>query len=77
MDLLAKESFQVFHLKREGDHCEIGCCGVEPYFTVEFDFDSVEITWDTYEKKAWYELHRYYPFQATLDTPEGAVREKL
>ena len=77
MDLLAKESFQVFHLKREGDHWEIGCCGVEPYFTVEFDFDSVEITWDSYEKKAWYELHRYYPFQATLDTPDGAVREKL
>ena len=77
MDLLAKESFQVFHLEREGDHWELGCCGAEPYFTVQFHFDSVEILWDGYEKKAWYELHRYYHFDVTLDTPDGPRGEKL
>lgn len=77
MALLSKESFQVFHFEREGDHWEIGCCGVEPYFTVEFDFDSVEITWETYVKKAWYELHRYYKHEATLGSPEGEQRKKL
>ena len=77
MARLAETSFQVFHLEREGDHWELGGSGVEPYFTVEFDFDSVEITWDSYAGKAWYELHRYYPFDVTLDTPDGSVGEKL
>lgn len=74
---LAQEAFQVFHLEQEGAHWEFGGCGSEPYFTVEFDFDSVEITWDSYVQKAWYELHRYYTFPVTLDTPRGRYSEKL
>lgn len=77
MELLAAEEFQVFHFEREAEHWEIGACGIEPYFTLEFDFDSVEITWDSYRGKAWYELHRYYKHEATLDTPEGEQLKKL
>jgi len=77
MGHLAKKPFQVLHFDPEADHWEIGCCGVEPYFTVEFDFDSVEIVWDSYLKKAWYELHRCYRRQVTLDTPAGPITEKL
>lgn len=77
MARLASGKFEVFHFCREGDHWEFGGCGPEPYFTVELDFDSVEIAWDGYVKKAWYELHRYYTFPAVLDTPEGFVTEKL
>ena len=77
MNRLAAEKFQVLHLEREGDHWELGGCGPEPYFTAEFDFDSVEIAWNSYVKKAWYELHRYYTFQVALHTPQGLVSEKL
>lgn len=77
MARLAEEPFQVFHFEREGDHWEIGCCGVEPYFTLEFDFESVEITWDSYAKKAWYELHRCYRYTVMLDTPKGPEQGEL
>lgn len=77
MKRLAEEEFQVFHFTREQDHWEIGCFGVEPYFTVEFDFDSVEIRWEAYRKKAWYERNRCYKHTATLRTPEGEQQEKL
>lgn len=77
MARLGAEKFDVLHLCRLEDHWEFGGCGPEPYFTVEFDFDSVEIAWDDYAKKAWYELHRYYAFPVALDTPEGFVSKKL
>ena len=77
MDRLAKEDVMVFHFDSVEDHWEIGCCGIEPYFTVAFDFDSVQIEWDGYRRKAWYELHRYYPFQVTVSSPEGCSSEKL
>lgn len=77
MSRLAEDAFQVLHFEREGDHWEFGGCGAEPYFTVELAFDSVEIAWESYAKKAWYELHRYYSHLVTLDTPDGLVQEKL
>lgn len=77
MKLLSEEEFMVLYFEREQDHWEIGCCGVEPYFTVEFDFDSVEIAWDGYRNKAWYELTRCYKHDATLDTPDGEQLKRL
>lgn len=77
MTRLGSGNFEVYHLCREGDHWEFGGCGLEPYFTVEFNFDSVELAWDAYAKKAWYELRRYCAFPVVLDTPDGTVSEKL
>lgn len=74
---LSAGPFQVFGFQREGGHWEFDGCGSEPYFTVALDFDSVEITWDSFVNKAWYELHRHYPFRVALDTPEGPLREKI
>ena len=49
----------VYHFeKEEGRGYSIGGCGIEPYFTMEFDFDSVVVCWDEYKKKAWYEQHQ-------------------
>lgn len=44
---------------------------VDPYFTMEFDFDSLVVEWDGYRKKAWYELHRQYGYDLTLETAQG------
>ena len=74
---LSAGAFQVFSFAREGGHWEFDGCGPEPYFTVALEFDSVEITWDSFVKKAWYELHRHYSFQVTLDAPWGHLREKM
>jgi len=61
----------VFHFEKEDRGYSIGGCGIEPYFTIEFDFDSVAVCWNEYEKKAWYELHRQYRYNAVLETPNG------
>lgn len=68
----------VYHFEKEADdRYSIGGCGEEPYFTVEFAFDCVQISWDEYKKKAWYELHRQFRYDLTLDTPEGDTQVEL
>lgn len=67
-----RNGFAVMHFEKEDNGgYSIGGCGVEPYFTIEFDFDCVTVSWDAYKKKAWYELHRQYKYDAVLGTPEG------
>ena len=44
---------------------------------MEFDFDNVVVCWDEYKKKAWYELHRQYRYDAVLRTPNGDETVKL
>lgn len=72
-----KRGFSVFHFEREEQGWSIGGCGIEPYCEIKFDFDSVAVCWDAYEKKAWYELHRRYQYDAVLDTPNGEETVKL
>lgn len=66
----------IFSFKNAEVGYSIDGSGAEPYFYAEFDFDSAEICWDEFRKKAWYELHRQYRYDVTLQTPEGdeAVR---
>lgn len=40
-------------------------------FTVSVSFDDAVVRWEEYCKKAWYELHRQYDYNITLDTPAG------
>lgn len=67
-----RNEIRVYHFEK-GENCRysIGGSGIEPYFTIEFDFDSVIICWDEYKKKAWYERHRQYRFDSILETPNG------
>ena len=67
----------VYHFEREECGYSIGGCGIEPYFEIRFDFDDVTVSWDEYKKKAWYELHRQYRYDAVLQTPNGNVTVKL
>ena len=67
----------VFHFEKEDHGYSIGGCGIEPYFTMEFDFDHVIVCWDEYKEKAWYELYRQYRYDAVLQTPNGDVAVKL
>ena len=67
----------VYHFEKEDRGYSIGGCGIEPYFTMEFDFDNVVVCWDEYKKKAWYELHRQYRYDAVLRTPNGDDTVKL
>lgn len=81
MDKILEELRQglwVYHFEKEaGCRYSIGGCGVEPYFTMEFEFDSVEVCWDGYKKKAWYELHRQFRYDLTLGTPHGDAQVKV
>lgn len=62
----------VFHFDKEDYNvCRIDACGNSPFFTAQFVFDSVTVEWDSYRKKAWYELHRQYKKQVHIATPEG------
>ena len=72
-----KHKLRVYHFEKEEQGYSIGGCGEEPYLTIEFDFDSVEICWDGYRRKAWYELHRTYRYDVTLHTPKGDENVKL
>lgn len=73
-----RNEITVFHFEKEDDgRYSVGGCGIEPYFTMEFGFDSVVVCWDQYKKKAWYELHKQYRFDATLHTPEGDETVRL
>ncbi len=38
----------------ENGNCYFDGAGEEPWFTVQFLFDSVTIEWDSYRKPAWY-----------------------
>lgn len=67
----------VYHFEKGERGYSIGGCGIEPYFTIEFTFDSVMVCWDAYKKKAWYELHRRYRFEVALRTPQGVETVQL
>lgn len=73
-----KYGLWVYHFEKE-EHggYSIGGCGIEPYLTIEFDFDSIVVCWDEYAKKAWYELHRQYRYDAVLHTPKGEETVQL
>ncbi|MBE6924364.1 MAG: hypothetical protein E7466_03895 [Ruminococcaceae bacterium] len=66
-----RNEITVYHFEKEDRGYSIGGCGIEPYFTMGFDFDSVVVCWDEYKKKAWYELHRQYRYDTVLHTPTG------
>ena len=61
----------VYHFEKEDRGYSLGGQGVEPYFEMKFDFDSLEVCWEEYTKKAWYELHRQYPYDGVVHTPQG------
>lgn len=46
-------------------------------FIAVVSFDNVLIEWEEYCRKAWYELHRQYKFDITLDTPTGEQKTKV
>ena len=67
-----KNGIVVLHFVKE-EICgySVGGIGIEPYFEIKFHFDSVAVCWDEYKKKAWYELHHRYQYDAILQTPNG------
>ena len=66
-----KNSITVMGIVLKNDIYELGALGIDPYFSVRFLFSDVEIEWDDYRKKAWYELHRQYKKTIALSTPNG------
>lgn len=46
-------------------------------FHVVLSFDSVTVEWDSYRKKAWYELHKQYSYPITLQTPNGPQKTQV
>ena len=66
-----KQGITVYNFDKKDDRWFVDGCGMEPFFTMEFDFDSVEIAWDICKKKAWYELHQRHSYDITLCTPTG------
>lgn len=69
-----KNSITVMGIVLENDIYELGALGIDPYFSVRFLFSDVEIEWDDYRKKAWYELHKQYQKVITLATPNGECK---
>ncbi|MBO5914155.1 MAG: hypothetical protein J6Q72_02305 [Clostridia bacterium] len=64
-----KSTITVMRIVSENHIYELDALGIDPYFSVRFLFSDVEIEWDDYRKKAWYELHRQYKKTITLSTP--------
>ncbi|MBE6754379.1 MAG: hypothetical protein E7559_08550 [Ruminococcaceae bacterium] len=73
-----KYSLTVHHFKKQGNSGYSLCgCGIEPYFTIDFDANSVTVCWDEYIRKAWYERRRQYRHNVVLRTPKGDETVKL
>ena len=54
-----RNGIAVYHfVRKEESGYSIGGCGIEPYFEIEFNFDSVSVSWDEFKNKAWYELRQ-------------------
>ena len=53
---------------------ELGACGIDLYFSVRFIFSDVDIEWNDYRKKAWYELHKQYKKVIMLSTSSGEFK---
>ena len=66
-----RNSIRVMGIVLENGIYELGGIGIDPYFSVRFTFSDVEVEWDDYRKKAWYELHRQYEKIITVSTPSG------
>ncbi len=66
-----RNSITVYGISYDDGVYELGATGIDPYFSVRFTFSDVEIEWDDYRKKAWYELHRQYEKRITVSTPSG------
>lgn len=62
--------------KKDDARYYIDGLGLEPFFTMEFCFDSVMVEWDEYRNKAWYELYRQYHYDLTLTTPKSDEQVK-
>lgn len=50
-----KNAVDVMGITYDNGEYELGAIGIDPYFSVRFSFSSLEIQWDGYRKKAWYE----------------------
>lgn len=66
-----RNTITVMNIDLENGIYALDACGLDPYFSVRFVFSDVEIEWDDYRKKAWYELHRQYKKTIILSTPSG------
>lgn len=53
-----KNSIRLTGITPDNGFYELGAIGLDPYFSVRFVFSSVEIGWDDYNGRAWYELHK-------------------
>ena len=65
-----QNSITVIGIACDGGIYELGAGGIDPYFSARFVFSDVNIEWDDYRKKAWYELHKHYKKNITLSTPD-------
>ena len=66
-----KNDLTVYHFAKEDRGYTFDGCGIDPYFSIFFHFDHVLVCWDEYKKKAWYELHQQYQYDAVLHTQNG------
>lgn len=71
-------SINCIDIRQFGEHTtiEISTNALECFFAT-FSFSNVIVEWDSYRRKAWYELHKQYRYEITLSTPDGESKEPL
>lgn len=65
-DSVAKNMFEnelrnkiiVLRMDTDNGICKLLACGIDPCFSVRFDFASVRVEWNNYRGKAWYEKRK-------------------
>ena len=60
------DSITVMGIKLDNGMYELCALGIEPCFFVRFSVSQIEIEWDSYSKKAWYEQSKQYKKELTL-----------
>lgn len=68
-----KETFRVIGINPKDNGYEMFASSAASVFSVRFSFSLVEIEWDDYSQKAWYELKKTLNTNITLATPGGDV----
>lgn len=68
-----KSGLTVLSLTRDREEYELEAIvgGIRPYATVRFCCSSIEMEWEDFHKKAWYELKKQYNKRIQLATPNG------
>lgn len=76
-DLQVRVSLSFLECENSFDISFGGFSDIEPWLGIDFHCSCITVCWENYKKKAWYELHKQFQYNAMLKTPDGSKEVTL